>query len=707
MANERGAGHTDVMPFISKWTLAAHSWLERVAHPSGTDVRKKTLSWVLVFTAYLLTAQIGVYLYRDIGTSPALIWPPVGIALAAVLLEGYWIGTAIAVGALMNGILSHSPPLIIIGSTLASTIQPLVGGYILRKLRFNSLLNSIRDVFLLSSVAFVATAIMPLINYFFVLTYNEFSFVDRVLPAWPQSWMGGALSALVLTPFLSRWVGRDISARTRIQQLEVVVSITFISFVSYLTFATPLSAFAGTTLLLVLIVLLFWVAFRIGPRVMSLALLIMTAISLAGAIYGIHSPSASGIQPSLSERLISTQIFDIIFCFFFFILVSVEEQRKDALKTLALDAERLESALETIRAEDRAKNEFIATLAHELRNPLAPVMSGLELLRIDEKDPERREILDSAQRQSFMMRHLLDELLDVARIARGTIVLDKRDVLFQDIVRHSMQGVEHFFKEREHSFSATVATDEIWVHGDSVRLTQILTNILYNAAKYTDIGGKVTLVLEKNGKSAIVRVKDNGIGIEQTMRDKIFEPFYQDSRRSEVGTGLGLGLSIAKRLVTMHDGTIHVESEGRNKGSTFIIELPTIAKPAKAAVKSSSTQQAPSTILVVDDNKDAAKGIAKLLRMRGHIVDIAYSGVTALQAIDKKPKFVILDIGLPDIDGLSVARQMHEKVPPTVIIALSGYGSSQDKKRAAEAGIAAHITKPASLTDIEEALAAK
>lgn len=702
MANLSNAEHTKSMPLMSRLTLQASSWLTRLTRPDDDTARKRALAWILVFASYLITAEVGLYLYRGLGTSPAFIWPPVGIALAAVLLEGYWVGSAIAAAAFATGFLAEIPFFLIIGATIASTLQPLLGGFILRRFHFNTLLSTLRDVFLLIFVAVSVTVTAPIINYLFAYAYNYFAVVDIPLPAWPQLWMGGALSALVLTPFLSRWIGHDLMKRSRAQQLEFLFSVTFVSVLSYIIFATALPAFFSTTFLLLLLGAFFWIAFRLGPRVMSLALLIMTSISLAGTIYGIHAPSPT--HQSLAERLVSTEIFDLILCFFFFILVSVEEQRKEAIKVLTQDAERLETALETIRAEDRAKNEFIATLAHELRNPLAPVMSGLELLRIGEKDPERIDILESAQRQSFMMRRLLDELLDVARIAQRSFVLQKKDVPLQTILKEACDSVRYFFKERGHTFTISISNDEMWIHGDSVRLTQIFSNILFNAGKYTEPGGTISLTLEKKDGRAVIRVTDTGAGISEEMLTHIFEPFVQDSGRSMAGSGLGIGLSIAKRLVELHGGSIVARSDGKNLGSIFTVELPVHTKHVTQTVLNPESGLIPSSILVVDDNRDAAKSIARLLRARGNTVDIVYNGKDALAALSKKPQYVLLDIGLPDMEGHVVAKEIRTRDPEAIIIALSGYGSKEDKRKALEAGISVHLTKPASLADIEAAL---
>lgn len=691
------------MSIFSASKFGATSWREILKGTTGTELRKKTFSWVLIFASYLLTAQIGSFLYRDIGTSPALIWPPVGIALAAVLIEGYWIASAIALGAFLNAFLNGAPFFIIIGSVLANTIQPIIGGFVLRKLRFNPLMNTLHDVFLMLSVATIGTSIMPLINYVFSVSYNYFFDASRAVAPWPSIWIGGALSALVLTPFLARWIGRDITNRTKLQQLEVLVSVLLVAFFSYVLFVTPITSFFGTSILLLLIGALFWISFRVGPRVMSLALLLMTAISIAGAIYGIHAPSAQ--NQTLSERLISTEVFDLIIAFFFFLFVSVEEQRKEALRIASEEAARLEHALEKIRGEDQAKNDFIATLAHELRNPLAPVMSGLELLGIGEKNPDKLEIIESAKRQSLIMRRLLDELLDVSRVTRNAFVLQKNDVSLQDILRQSIRASEHFYKERGHVFTSTIPDETLWVSADTVRLSQVFTNVLYNAGKYTEPGGVISLTLEKDDAGAVIRVRDNGIGIPKDMLMKIFDPFVQNNTDYGLGTGLGIGLSIAKRMVELHEGTICAESAGKGTGSTFTIRLPLLKTPTLTRPPETAPSSVPVSILVVDDNIDAAGAISKLLKLRGHTVTMTHSGRDALALLDSTHRILLLDIGLPDIDGHEVARLARSQFPALSIIALSGYGSDDRKP---QTGVApqmdAYLTKPASIQDIDAVL---
>jgi CheY-like chemotaxis protein len=247
----------------------------------------------------------------------------------------------------------------------------------------------------------------------------------------------------------------------------------------------------------------------------------------------------------------------------------------------------------------------------------------------------------------------------------------------------------------------------MWVDADPVRLAQIFTNILFNAGKYTEHGGSISLTLRRERDRALIEITDTGIGISKEMLGRIFDPFVQDSRIDDVGTGLGIGLSIAKRLVELHGGAISATSEGRNRGSTFRIVLLIHELRAQKTEPPAYDALKPASVLVVDDNQDAANSIARLLRTKGHTVEAVFSGKEALAAMTSKPSFVLLDIGLPDMQGYSVAKKIRTESPRTVVIALSGFGSTTDKHKAAEAGIALHLTKPASLRDIEMAMSHK
>ncbi len=697
------------MPFMASTTFDLSDWLKKLIRPSGDRTRKRVAAWFLVFIAYIVTAQIGIFLYRDLGTSPAIIWPPVGIALAAIILEGYWIWTAIFLAALCNGFLNSSPFFLVVFSTLANTAQPLIGGAILNRARFDVHLRMPRDMFVMASVALFTTTIVPTVNLCSVLFYNAFFDMSRPVPSWSSVWVGGALSALVLTPFLTRWItwlnATYVSPRNRYDWAEAGISVAALCGASVLLFASPFATVFGISTIILLIAVLFWIALRVGPRFMTLALFLMTAISLIGALYGVHPPSAT--NQTLSERLIDTEIFDLLLAFFFFILVSIEEQRKEAIKSLGHEANTLERALEKIRNEDKAKNEFIATLAHELRNPLAPLRSSIELLKlIGAATPEKEEIFGIMDKQIKMLTHLLDDLLDISRITARKLNLQKEHVEIQKLVTSAVETTRFFREKQKHTLTLTLPNEKIEIHADPIRVEQILINILNNAAKYTPPGGTIEIFLTQEKRMAVIKVRDSGVGLSPEMIPRIFEPFVQINPSGSKESGIGVGLFLTKNLVRLHGGNIQVMSGGLGKGSEFTVSLPLESPPTPIPETKSLSRRSvsPADILIVDDNIDAAESLKKLLEFRGHHVFTAYSGAEARVHAIRKPRVVLLDIELPDIDGYQLARELRRNDSHVILIAISGYGTEADKQKAREAGMNSHLTKPVSLQTVEDVL---
>lgn len=662
---------------------------------------------VIVFVAFLLTAQLGTYFYREVGTSPAMIWAPIGIAFAAVILGGVSLWPSIALATIVNGMLNGTPPLIIAGATLGNTLQPLVAYYFLKRAGLNRKLASVKDMFLILGTSLFITMIVPTFNTLTINLYNYLYGGDRST-FWTSWWIGGALSALILTPFLIRWLRYPLSRRGKFRTVEIVVALLALCVISYFLFATTHVMIGSLSLIYPLLAVLLWLAFRTDSRVMTLALFLMTLISLLGALYGNYNPTAGG----LSGRVFNTQVFDLFLAFIFFVLVSLEEQRKQAVAIMKDRNSQLENAMERIRQNDTTKNEFIATLAHELRNPLAAFLSSVELLLLQESpDPaEVKRLAEMMQGRVQTMGRLLDDLLDISRVSRGEMDLKKERVNLREVVRKAIEALEPMIKEHHHTFSASLPLEEIFLHADPVRLEQILVNLLTNAVKYTPPGGRIELNGKYQDDWLYLSVTDNGIGIPSHMLTRIFDSFVQVKTGSRAVSGMGIGLALTKGLVEMHGGTIVAKSEG--KGSEFIVKLPaTRATPENreggsgSAGLERSVESGKFHILVVDDNIEAALGLGKLLTLRGHSADVAHDGQSALEQISKKrPDVVLLDIGLPDMDGYDVARKLKEHDDTPFLIALTGYGQIEDRERASQAGFDHHLTKPVGLADIEEVL---
>lgn len=360
---------------------------------------------------------------------------------------------------------------------------------------------------------------------------------------------------------------------------------------------------------------------------------------------------------------------------------------------------------EKLRAQDAYKDEFLATLAHELRNPLAPLRTGLEVLDLAQGDAAKsREVRAMMKRQLGVMVRLIDDLLDLSRVGRGLMELREHQIDLRIVASSAVETSRPLMNSRGHHLSVSLADEPVTVKGDATRMIQVLSNLLNNAAKYTPPGGRISLTVDKRDDIATVCVVDNGIGIPEEKLGDIFEMFRQigsTPRSSE--SGLGIGLTLARKLVEMHGGTILAESDGIGMGSTFTVSLPlAVAETGRSSGDHGTVRVAPSAseplrVLVVDDDEDTVLLMSMLISMRGHEVEKASTGKEALATVPRfRPHVMFLDIGLPSLDGYDVARAIREQADSSSIhlVALTGWGGEEDKARALEAGFDRHLTKP-------------
>jgi signal transduction histidine kinase/DNA-binding response OmpR family regulator len=369
---------------------------------------------------------------------------------------------------------------------------------------------------------------------------------------------------------------------------------------------------------------------------------------------------------------------------------------------IALDNARL---YRDIQQADRHKNEFLSMLAHELRNPLAPIRNAVQILRLrGSTDAELEQVRDLIDRQVQQLIRLVDDLLDISRITRGKIRLQTEAIDLAVVVARAVETNRPLIDGRRHELTVTLPAEPVRVEGDPVRLAQVLGNLLNNAAKYTEEGGSIWLTVERAGDEAMLRVRDTGVGIPEEMLGSVFDLFTQVDRTLDRSQGgLGIGLTLVRRLVEMHSGRVQVFSAGPGRGSEFVVRLPALVggrrpPPTGNGVVSSLARSGRARVLVVDDNRDAADSLALLLRLAGHEVCVAHDGPTAVAlAADFGPQLVLLDIGLPGMDGYAVARRLRAQpnAHKTLLVALTGYGQEEDVRRSREAGFDHHLVKPA------------
>jgi signal transduction histidine kinase/CheY-like chemotaxis protein len=363
-------------------------------------------------------------------------------------------------------------------------------------------------------------------------------------------------------------------------------------------------------------------------------------------------------------------------------------------------------AEDALREADRSKNEFLATLAHELRNPLAPIRAAVKIMELKSQlTPESQAALDVIDRQTQQMSRLIDDLLDIARITSNKLELRRQRIEVTEVLDAAVETSRPLIDQFGHTLIVAAPTESIQIDGDLVRLAQVISNLLNNAAKYTEPGGRIWLTAARADNRVVIKVRDNGTGISPELMPHIFEMFAQAERAAiKSPGGLGIGLTLVKRLVEMHGGTIAARSDGPGKGSEFVIVVPIITSaplPSAVGVKSklklASARPEPIRILVVDDNHASADSLGLLLKLFGNEVRIAHDGLAAVEAAREfEPRVVLLDIGLPKLNGYETAQEIRQQpwASQAVLIALTGWGRDVDRERSRQAGFDHHLVKP-------------
>ncbi|PPD45809.1 MAG: hybrid sensor histidine kinase/response regulator [Methylocystis sp.] len=385
----------------------------------------------------------------------------------------------------------------------------------------------------------------------------------------------------------------------------------------------------------------------------------------------------------------------------------------------AVEARRLQyvvrDSLEDLQIANRRKDEFLAMLSHELRNPLAPIRNAMFVLRklegeSSDASAKRAPLLSMVERQVNHLVRLVDDLLEVSRITTGKIALKRQNVELAEVVRQATEISAPLIKRERHQLSVSLCEEPLHVDGDPVRLTQILSNLMNNAARYTPRGGHIDVSLQREGSEAVLRVQDDGIGIPESQLAQVFELFAQPHKaRERKHDGLGIGLALVRGLVGLHGGTVAARSEGLDRGSEFIVRLPL------APMQEAPSERKPAALpalhlkaLVVDDNSDVADSFAMLLESMGVEVRVAYSGADALVIVSEfAPRLAFLDLGMPGMDGFETARRIRSGPggQGVVLVALSGWGRDDDRRRALEAGFSTHCVKPIDIETLRKLLA--
>ncbi|HEY4526833.1 MAG TPA: MASE1 domain-containing protein [Candidatus Paceibacterota bacterium] len=656
----------------------------------------------LVFFAYTATGLWGLEL-SPVGGFATLVWPPTGIALAALYFGGLRLTPAIALAAFATNIVTGAPILAAFGIALGNTLEILAGVYILRSPEnFNPLFRRLRDTLHFLVVSGVAPLIAATIGVTSLVLTGVMS-ADQFLVAWIAWWLGDTLGILVLGAFLIRWIAKPFFRRAPLEWAKIAVTLGALAGANVLAVINPIPILAEIPFIYFFIPFL-TLSLLEGSRMITLASLVVAAFTIWNTVHGI------GIfaDKPIPQNLFLAQLLLGSLAMIFLVIASTMEERRQANIALQNNLRDRERALQRVRRADHAKNEFIAILAHELRNPLAPIVSSLELLGLDKNESaEHREARETMAGSVAVMRRLLDDLLDISRISRRGFKLQKERVDLIAVVKNSVKSAESFVRERGHTFTVAISGEAISVNADPMRIEQVVVNLLNNAAKYTNVPGIITVSCEVQKKDAVITITDTGIGISPERLPYIFEPFQEPAHPQMRREGIGIGLSLSARLIKLHGGTIEAASKGEGVGSTFTIRIPLshsnqmsvplIPRPKKHGVPAALAFD----ILLVDDNAAAAESLGTLLSALGHTIQTAATGKEALDLFEVfHADVAIIDIGLPDIDGYRVAERARKGGFEGTLVALTGYGQDEDKAKAYAAGFNHHLTKPASLSDI-------
>jgi PAS domain S-box-containing protein len=772
------------------------------------------------------------------------VWPPSGMALAAILLVGNRVWPGIWIGAALANLTVASSPVasILIGS--GNAMEALAAAALIR--RFIGTARRFErgeDVFKFVAIAASASMIAATVGTVSIAADGAIAWTD-FLTHWWTWWQGDTSGIILVTPLILvpalGWSGKWSTQH----KIELVAFAIALALAGFIAFGSVTTASGFSPLLLVLTLpLVIWAAFRFDQREVVLAIATLAAFAVGFTVAGRGPLASTSVDVSLVQLLIFTSVVAVTGL----VISAVVGERRRAMEALRRSRDELERRVaerthafkrseetfrmlvegiqdyaifmldpngnivswnkgaakikgytadeiigqhfsrfypaeaierywpqqelelakaqgrfedtgwrirkdgsqfwanviitalydadgqlrgfakitrdmtesrrvETLERNERRMNEFLAMLAHELRNPLAPIRNALDLMRMKSADTSiqewSRNVID---RQTTQLTRLVDDLLDIGRITSGKIVLKKEPVELTAAVMRAVESCQPIADRRDQTLEVHCGTDPLMIDGDLIRLSQIVTNLLNNAIKYTPDGGKIEVSVTREGDSAVVRVKDSGIGIPPDLIPDVFNLFIQGERSlARTEGGLGIGLTIVRQLVALHGGSVTARSEGQDKGSEFTVRLP--ALPQKSSARKSvpfwqpQQPQVKRRVLVVDDNHDSADMMAAVLNAWGHDVRTEYDGHAAIAAASQfRPEVVLLDIGLPGMNGYDVAMQLRKSahLQPPVLVAVTGYGQDEDRQRVREAGFDHHLIKPvdpAALEKIIEAL---
>jgi signal transduction histidine kinase/ActR/RegA family two-component response regulator len=650
---------------------------------------------------YFVAGRIGLS-FADIHSSASAVWPPTGIALAALLVHGRGAWPAIFAGAFLVNLTTSGSALssaIIAGG---NTAEGLVGAWLVaRWARGPACFERVGDVFRFAGLAAgLATMVSAIVGTATLVATGQAP-VESASAIGLTWWLGDAAGALIVAPPLVLWYRNRRIDIARGRVAEAILTHAFVMAVGVLCFASPVMS--GYPLVFLCLPPLAWVAFRFGRRAAATHVVLLALV----AIYTTQHGVGPFVMATRNESLLVLQSFMGTIALTILPMAALVAEYRRATAELEESHAQERRARAEAEGASSAKDEFLAMLSHELRNPLQAIHSSLWLLDRAPEGERPKKALDILRRQTEHLTRLVNDLLDVARVTAGRMPLVPQPLNMADAVRKTVNALDAAGRLDDHQVE--IEAEPVWLRADPVRLEQILSNLVSNALKYTPQGGRVRITVGHEGEEALVRVRDDGMGIPPDLLPRVFEVFSQGRRGLDRGEGgLGVGLALVQRLARLHGGRVEASSDGPGRGAEFVLRLPmaaTAVDPARPAEAASG----PRRVLIVEDNADVREALRTLLVHAGHIVYEAADGREGVEAaLRLKPDVVLVDIGLPVLDGYQVARELRERRAAlggaTRLVAVTGYGQAEDRRRAREAGFDEHLVKPVDPEALQRAL---
>ena len=647
---------------------------------------------------YVVAGKLALQL-AFVNASASPVWPPAGIALAAIIVLGYRVWPAIFVGAFVVNFWTTLNIASTIGIAFGNTLEALCGAWLVNVFANGArVFDRPQDVFKFAVAALLSTTLSPTIGVA-SLALNGFAQWSNFSPIWSTWWLGDACGDLIVTPLLVLWsvpVTQRKWNQKQVFEVSVLLLLLFvlgeIVFGGWLPISArnyPLSFICGPIVI--------WTAFRFTPRETATGIFILSSIAIWGTLHGF----GPFVLRTENQSLLMLQAWTAALTITAMAIAAAIAERNRAQAAI-------EQQKDEVEAANRTKDNFLAMLSHELRTPLTPVMAALDTLEADNgRSTEAKSSLSMIRRNVELESHLIDDLLDLTRIAKDKLQLRFGPLDAHEVISNVIEICRPEAQARNLKIHVNLRGGAHHVSGDAAKFQQIVWNLLKNAIKFTADDGEITIsTTNPEPQLLAIAVHDTGIGIEPDIMNRIFDPFEQGERAFQRRYGgLGLGLAISKSLAQAHGGTLVARSDGRDRGSTFILTMKTVAPPARIVKLTSPVPETrPLRILLVDDHQDTCVALERLLVRRGHLVAAAHNVRSAMEAAARNSfDLLISDIALPDGTGTELMTYLHA-MSPIPGIAISGFGMNGDVEKSLDAGFIEHLVKPVKMESLEAAI---